>query len=79
MLEGGPYDMNLITYAAIGKMPDELRVGSHNELMESEKFSAAVYRKIEVEEMPVSMMHYGLYRFVAMRESAESLVDVWIS
>ena len=69
--------MHLVSYdTAPGAthFPVELRVSSTNFSDE-----AHIYRRVEVEEMPVSSMWWGGYDFVATKPSQRSLIDVWVS
>jgi hypothetical protein len=81
MLMGGPWDMHLISYSAIGEFPAELRVGSADEAqaVDEETFHAGVYRLVDMEDMPLSLMRYGSYQFVGMRDSTYALIDVWVT
>lgn len=74
--------MHLISYATYEQeFPLELRVGSGDEAtaMDEDDFHAAVYRRKEVEDMPVSLMKFGSYDFIGMRPTRYTLVDVWVS
>jgi hypothetical protein len=82
MLMGGPWDMHLISYSSHGgEFPMELRVGSADEAsaVVASDFHAAVYRRGDVENMPLSGMKYGVYTFTDMRQTKTSLVDVWVT
>ena len=80
ILRGGPWDMHLISYASHdGEFPTEIRVGSADEASGVDEYQAGVYRRADIEDMPVSLMKFGAYEFVGMRKTTHALTDVWIT
>ena len=79
LLREGPYDMHLVSYATHEQeFPLELRVADAECKDDVPDVWAAVYRRVEVEDAPVSLMKLGLYEFSGMKDSKASLVQVWV-
>jgi hypothetical protein len=81
MLRGGPWDMHLLSYDFIGDFPTEIRVGSADKAtaIDEDSFHAGVYRYVDSEDMPVSLMKFAAYQFMGMRKTTHALVNVWVT
>jgi len=78
LLHGGPYDLAMVVVQSVGgEWPEEIRVASGDGIETiPEKVEASVYRLIDVDV--THGLFFGSYQFSGMRESAGTLIQVWI-
>ncbi len=78
-LEGGPFDGHF-RHLYYQEAPVDLRVGTIGEDWEvpAEGVEVAVYRLHTLDEVDVRFYHGARYRYQGTRESASSLVDLWV-